>query len=155
MTHDRRGFHYALEAVRSLTEWEINDVALLLAEQNASTDAQQKRVDGLSHSLAAVRADVIAQRQNQALLNIDAQRRAHAYMEQVQQQLIKESAHLRAILQERDKTFARLNESRKFADNLDADKESAAQEHDKKIANQTYLQADDGWLQRLHWRKSS
>jgi hypothetical protein len=154
MTRDRRGFTYALEAVRSMTAWDIDEIANELATLNAAASAQQKKVDGLSASLAAARAQVIAQRQVQAILDIDAQRLAHAYMLLVQQHLQLESAQLRTVLGERDATYTRLIEARKFADSLDRDKESAADEHDQKMVKQGYQQSDDNWLQRLHWRKS-
>lgn len=152
MTRDRRGFQYALEPVRSLTEWEMNDVARALASINAATDTQQNRVNNLSLCFASARSEVIVQRQNQASLDIDAQRLAHAYMLQVQQQLVTENEKLRHMQRERDETFVRLNDMRKFADSLDRDKESAAEEHDQKVAKQSYQQADDSWLQRFHWK---
>lgn len=155
MTGDRRGFDYALEPMRSVTEWDMNDVARELAAQNTALHSQQGKTDQLSNSLALARAEVIQQRQVQAVLNIDAQRLAHAYMLQVQQQLIIENAQLRSMQQERDETIVRLNGLRKFADSLDRNKEAAAEEYDQKIVKQGYQQVDDSWLQRMHWRKTS
>ena len=155
MSRDRRGFDYALEPMRSITEWDMNDVARELAAHNAAVDAQQEKVNQLSNSFAAARSDVLLQRQTQATLNIDAQRLAHGYMAQVQQQLATENAQLHEMQQERDDTLARLNALRKFADSLDRNKETAAEEYDQKIVKQNYLQSDDSWLQRLHWRKTS
>ena len=155
MTRDRRGFDYALEPVRSMTEWDMNDVARELGVQNAAADAQQGKVDRLTASFAAARTEVLKQRQSQALLNIDAQRRAHAYMAQVQQHLTEQSAELRSLQQQCDETIVRLNGLRKFADGLDRNKEAAAAEYDQKIEKQGYQLSDDSWLQRLHWRKTS
>ncbi len=155
MSRDRRGFDYALEPMRSITEWDMNDVARELAAQNAAADTQQDKVDQLSQAFAAVRSDVLAQRQTQAALNIDAQRRAHAYMAQVQQHLTAEDAQLQVMQQASDETLARLTALRKFADSLDRNKEAAAEEYDQKVVKQSYLQADDNWLQRIHWRKTS
>lgn len=152
MTRDRRGFQYALEPVRSLTEWELNDIARALASLNANTNTQQDRVNGLSHCFAAARSDVIIQRQSQRSLDIDAQRVAHAYMMQVQQQLVTENEKLRQLQRDRDEMFAQLNEKRKFADSLDRNKESVAEEYDRNLAKLAYAQADDSWLQRLHWK---
>src|ERR1035437_10288178 len=109
MTRDRRGFDYALEPMRSVTEWDVNDTARELAEKNSATDTQQNKVDHLSNSFAAARAEVIQQRQVQALLNIDSQRVAHAYMMQVRQNLRKEKGQLLDMEQERDDTMMRLN----------------------------------------------
>lgn len=155
MSRDRRGFEYALEPMRSITEWDMNDVARELAAQNAAVDAQQEKVTQLSDTLDAARSEVILQRQMQALLSIDTQRVAHAYMAQVHRKLVTENVQLQGMQQERNDTFERLNGLRKFADSLDRNKESAAEEYDQKIVKQAYLQADDSWLQRLHWRKSS
>ena len=153
MTRDRRGFHYALEPVRSMTEWELNDMARELSALNAAVAAAQMLVDGLSESLATARSNVLAQRETQALLDINAQRVAHAYMVQVQEKLVTEKEQLRNTQQERDAAFDRLNDLRKFAESLDRNKESAIKDHDQKMVKQTYQQADDSWVQRLHWRK--
>ncbi|MES2933118.1 MAG: hypothetical protein V4805_06490 [Pseudomonadota bacterium] len=155
MSRDRRGFDYALEPMRSVTEWEMNDVGRALAGQNAAAAIQENTVNQLLHSFAAARSDVLLQRQMHPVLNIDAQRVAHAYMVQVQQQLVSENAQLHILQQERDETFATLNSLRKFADNLDRNKEMAAKEYDQQIVKQVYQQSDDSWLQRLHWRENS
>lgn len=153
MTRDRRGFHYPLEPVRNMTEWELNDMTRELAAQNEAAAAQQYLVKHLSDCLATARANVIAQRQAQALLDIHAQRLAHAYMVQVQEKLVTENEKLRHLQKERDDTFKKLNELRKFAESLDRNKESALEEHDRNMVKQAYQQADDSWVQRIHWRK--
>jgi hypothetical protein len=155
MTRDRRGFEYALEPMRSVTEWDVNDTARALATQNAAADSQQDKVDNLSNSFAEARADVIAQRQLQTWLDIGAQRLAHAYMAQVQNKLVMENAQLRELEHERDETMTRLTTLRKFAESLDRNKEAAVEEYDRNVVKQSYQQADDSWLQRLHWRKTS
>lgn len=155
MTRDRRGFQYALEPMRSMTEWEIADLAREYARLNSAVAARLRRVDALSAALAAVRTDVLGQRKTHAVFKIDAQRMAHAYMNQVQQNLLRENAELSQAQQERDACFAQLTNARKFADSLERDKESAAAEHDQKLLRQDYQQSDDNWLQRLHWRKMS
>lgn len=154
MTRDRRGFTYALEAVRSMTAWNIDEIANELAARSDAARVQQEKVNTLSANFAAARTQVIAQRQAQALLDIGAQRLAHAYMLQVQQLLQKENAQLKTVLDERDATYTRLVDARKFAESLDRDKETAVDEHDRKMVKHSYQQSDDIWLQRLHWRKS-
>ena len=155
MTLDRRGFSYALEPVRSMTAWEIDGIAAELAPLNAAAAAAAQQVDTLAASLAAVRADAFAQRQAQAILDIDAQRRGHAFMLQVQGQLQQARIALSAAEAERDAVHQRLVQARKFAESLDRDKETQAGEHDQKVAKQDYQLSDDNWLQRMHWRKTT
>jgi hypothetical protein len=154
MTRDRRGFTYALEPVRTKTAWEIDQIAGDLARLNAAVNVQQGKVDALAASFAAARSDAIAQRQVQAVMQIDAQRVGHAYMLHVQERLQRETVELRATLHERETVYTQLVEARRFADSLDRNKEAAADEHDQKMVKQGYQQSDDSWLQRLHWRKS-
>lgn len=154
MTRDRRGFSYALETVRSLTDWELNDLVRDLADLNKTTDQQQARVRELSGQFEAVRSAVIAQRQQDGALDIDGQRRAHAYLLQVQQRLIIAQQQLQELETQREALMQKLNGVRKFADSLDKNKAVAAAEHDKKIANQEMILADDNWLQRLHGRST-
>lgn len=154
MTRDRRGFTYALEPVRSLTDWELNDLVRDLADLNKATDLQQARVHELSGQFEAVRSAVIAQRQQNGVLDIDGQRRAHVYLLQVQQQLVIAQQQLHELEAQRETLMQKLNSVRKFADSLDKNKAAAAAEHDKKIANQETALADDNWLQRLHGRST-
>jgi hypothetical protein len=153
MSRDRRGFTYALEPVRSMTAWDIDRIALELAEHNAAVSTQQSRFDQLCARLADARARVIAQRESQALLDIDAQRNAHGFMRQLQLLLLKAQAELLTAQQTRDATLERLVQARKFADSLDRNKETAAAEHDARVAKATYQEADDNWLQRQHGRQ--
>lgn len=152
MSRDRRGFTYALEPVRSMTAWEIDEIALELAAHNAALDKQQKETDQLGASLAEARARVAGQRQAQALLDIGAQRIAHAYMQQVQQLLLAAQVALRELKDARDATWARLVDARKFADSLDRDKDAAGEQHDQRVVKHEYQQSDDNWLQRQHGR---
>lgn len=152
MSRDRRGFTYALEPVRSMTAWEIDEIALELATQNAALGKQQKETNQLVASLAEARARVVGQRQAQALLDIGAQRNAHAYMLQVQQLLLAAQETLRELSEARDAVWARLVEARKFADSLDRDKDAAGEQHDQRVVKQQYQQSDDNWLQRQHGR---
>lgn len=153
MSRDRRGFNYALEPVRSMTQWDIDAIACELAERNQAVAQQQRLVDGLAANFGAARAAVIAQRQNQAVLDIGAQRVAHGYMLQVQHQLQAGQIELGTLNEARDATWARLVEARKFADSLDRDKEAAAAEHDQRVTKQEYQQSDDNWLMRQHGSK--
>lgn len=154
MTRDRRGFHYALEAVRSMTAWDIDGIAAELAPLNTAVAAQESRVAALAAGLAAARQAVVAQRQAEARLDISAQRLAHGYLLQAQGRLRHEQQQLRAMTAQRDAVYARLLEARKFADSLERDKESALDEHDRNTAKRSYQESDDNWLQRLHWRNS-
>jgi hypothetical protein len=154
MTSDRRGFDYALEPVCRITGWKIDDLGRDLANHNRKAAAQQAQVDALAAGFAAARAQVIRQRLAESLLDIDAQRLAHAYMQHVQKQLVQERAQLLAMQEERDKVRASLLEARRFADSLERGRQEAAGEHDLAVARQGYLDADDNWMQRLHWRKS-
>ena len=153
MSRDRRGFAYALEPVRSMTAWEIDEIGRSLAEHNAALDQQQRAHDQFGASLAAARQRVIAQRQPNTVLDIGAPRIAHGYMLQVQQQLQAAQLELHALRQQRDATWARLTEARKFADSLERDKDAAGAQHDQRVVKQQYLQSDDNWLQRQHGRK--
>jgi hypothetical protein len=154
MSGDRRGFEYALEPVCSITAWKIDELGRELARHNIEVAAQQQQVDALAAGFGAARMRVIEQRRAQALIDIDAQRVAHAYMLHVQNQLTMHSAQLRIMQQQRDEVRDRLIEERRFADSLERDKEAAAGEHDLAVARRGYLDADDNWMQRLHWRKS-
>jgi len=154
MTRDRRGFNYALDPVCRLTEWEMTDIGRALSALNNDVAAQQKKVDALADCFAAARTEVIGQRQQNAILNIDAQRLAHSYMLQVQRQLQAEAGSLRQIEEERDTVLGNLNRVRKFADSLDQNKQKAAAEYDREMAKKEYQQTDDNWLQRMHWRKT-
>ncbi|RSZ56290.1 hypothetical protein HF313_22255 [Massilia atriviolacea] len=155
MSGDRRGFAYALEPVRSMTAWEIDEIASDLAVLNQAARVLQQACDTLAGQFAAVRADIIAQRQAQAALDIGGQRRAHDYMLQVQLQLQAKLVELRAAEEERDAMYLRLIDARKFAESLDRDREAQAGEHDQKVAKQGYQLSDDNWLQRIHWRKNT
>lgn len=152
MSRDRRGFSYPLEPVRSMTAWEIDAIALELAAHNAALDKQQKETDQLRASLAEARARVAGQRQPLALLDIGAQRIAHAYMLQVQQQLLAAQVALSEKTEARDEAWSRLVVARKFADSLDRDKDEAGRQHDQRVVKHEYQQSDDNWLQRQHGR---
>ena len=153
MSRDRRGFTYALEPVRSMTDWEIDEIGRELAEQNAAVEKQQREHDRLAAGLADARQRVIAQRQPNTVLDIGAQRIAHGYMLQVQQLLQAAQEDLRGLCQARDASWARLVEARKFADSLSRDKDAAGEQHDQRVVKHDYQQADDNWLQRQHGRK--
>ncbi len=155
MSGDRRGFHYALEPMRSLAEWDIDALAQECAALTAACERQQWRVDQLQAALTAARGEVAAQRAALAVLHIDAQRRAHAYMGHTQSLLAREQIQLDLDRAASDDGHARLTQARKFADSLDRDKESAAVRHDDQLRRQAYLEADDNWLQRLHWKNKT
>jgi hypothetical protein len=155
MTADRRGFDYALEPVRSLTAWSMNDLVQELAALNAAVHERQHAVDQSTQNVVAARADLLRQRQQQALLDIAAQRRAHAYLDHVQHRLTQETTELQSAHDQRDAVLTQLHRLRKFADGLDRDKAAVAVEHDQKIAREQFLQADESWMQRMHWRKSA
>jgi uncharacterized protein YdiU (UPF0061 family) len=153
MSGERQGFRYPLEPLRNLTQWNLDDLARELATLNSAIDTQKEQVQLLTGKFASARDEVISQRQAQTLLNINAQRLAHAYLTQVQRQLAKEREQLRGMLKQRDEMFARLNELRKFSESLSRDRETAVEEYDQKIVKQGYEEADESWLQRLNWRK--
>ncbi|BBB70242.1 hypothetical protein UNDYM_5989 (plasmid) [Undibacterium sp. YM2] len=155
MTKDRRGFQYGLEPVLKLKEWEVNDLYQELAGHNASVKEQQAKVDSLAQAIASARTELIKQRQNKALINIDVQRMAHMYMLQMQNQQQQESMQLQEMLQVRDDAQRRLNEVRKFVDNLEKNKEAMAHEFDLEAAKKEYQLSDDNWLQRMHWIKTT
>lgn len=154
MSVDRRGFVYALEPVRSLTAWEIDEIAAELAPLNAEAAAAAQRSAQLQGQFAAARAEVMQQRSGQAALDISGERRAHEYMVQVQRMLQLALIAQREAEDARDAVYKRLVEARKRAESLDKDKEHHAGEHDQKVAKQGYQESDDNWLQRIHWRKS-
>ncbi|MFZ6756293.1 hypothetical protein ACO0K9_03670 [Undibacterium sp. Ji50W] len=155
MTKDRRGFHYALDPVLKKTEWEMNDLFQDLAEHNAKVNQQQLKVDSLDQAIASARMDLMKQRQHAAIINIDAQRMAHNYMLQIQRQQKEESIQLREFVVTRDEAQLKLNEVRKFVDNLEKNKEVVGNEFDQEAAKKEYQLSDDNWLQRMHWRKST
>lgn len=154
MTRDRRGFEYALEPLRNVTDWDMTDAAVELAAQNVEVNSQQNKVTKLSTSLSLARSEVISQRQYQTVLHINVQRLAHAYMLQIQKTLILATRQLTNIEKERDKTLYRLNELRKLAESLDRNKEQAVEEYDQSMTKLMAQQADDNWLQRLHQKKA-
>ncbi|MFZ6659032.1 hypothetical protein [Undibacterium sp. TJN19] len=152
MTKDRRGFHYALEPVLKMTEWEMNDLFQDLSEHNVRVDLQQEKVDHLNNAIASARKELVSQRQRSSLINIDAQRRAHNYLLQVQGQCQTENSHLERVIKDRDEVQMRLNEIRKFADSLEKNKETVGHEFDQETAKKGYQLSDDNWLQRMHWK---
>jgi flagellar biosynthesis chaperone FliJ len=155
MTHDRRGFQYALDPVRSLTGWKVDELTLELAQRQAAVDAQQRRVDALAADFKAARMRLMAQRQAQAVLDVGAERGAHAYLVRVQTMLAAESAALGSLQARRDETRTALLEARRRADSLERDRDAALAEHDLATARRTFVDADDNWMQRQHWRKST
>jgi chromosome segregation ATPase len=152
MTRGRRGFHYALDPVRSLTEWELNDIVRELADLNAEVNAQQSEVKRLSAAFDSTRSQAMQQMQSRDALDIQAQRLAHAYMLELKRQLLTANGKLREKQQERDTVLEKLTQLRKYADNLDQDKDSECKKFDDKAARQGYVEADDNWLQRTHWK---
>ncbi|MGZ3182499.1 MAG: hypothetical protein ACXU8N_08670 [Telluria sp.] len=154
MTRDRRGFRYPLEPVRALTGWKIDELVLHLAEHNLRVDQQERAVGTLQGGLAAAQAQVVAQRQAQALLDIDAQRFAHAYLVQVQARLAAARTELDTLVAARDTVLASLAEARRYADSLDRDRAAEAADFDRAAARKAFLDADDHWMQRQHWRNT-
>jgi hypothetical protein len=155
MTRDRRGFQYALDPVRSVTGWKIDELTLDLARRQGEADTQQRRVDALNSDFGAARARLMAQRQSQALLDIGAERGAHAYLIQLQQLLAGESARLRELRDTCDEVRTALLEARRFADSLERDRDAALAGHDLAVARRGFVDADDNWMQRQHGRKST
>jgi hypothetical protein len=153
MTTERKGFTYPLEPVRSLTDWNVNDLGRELAAINRTIDEQRSQLDASSAQFAAARAEVMRQRDTQLLLNVGTQRVAHNYLIEVQRQLQAHKQRLQEMMMQREELFTRLTELRKFSESLDRNRESLVEEHDRKIVKQSYEQADESWLQRLKWRK--
>ncbi|MTW06360.1 hypothetical protein, partial [Pseudoduganella ginsengisoli] len=87
MTRDRRGFHYALEPVRQVTDWDIDQIGRELAPLNDAVAGHERKVGGLQQALSAAQSALMAQRRANAVLDVTAQRAAHGYLVQVQQQL--------------------------------------------------------------------
>jgi hypothetical protein len=155
MTRDRRGFQYVLDPVRSVTGWKIDELTLDLAQRQVEFDAQQRRVDALQGDFGAARTRLMGQRQSQALLDIGAERSTHDYLDQLQRLLATESARLRELQDACEEVRGALLEARRFADSLERDREAALAEHDLGIARKGFVDADDNWMQRQHWRKST
>lgn len=153
MTRDRRGFHYALDPVRSVTGWKIDELTLELARRQGELDACRRKADALDAEFSAARARLMAQRAAAALLDVAAERSAHAYLRSVGQQLAAATAELQAVQQQYDEVRAALLEARRFADSLERDRDSALAEHDLGVARRAFADADDHWMQRQHWRK--
>jgi hypothetical protein len=154
MSRDRRGFNYALEPVRSLTGWDLNDKLRELSELNAAVDAQQQNVDTLASHLAAARTEILRLRHADRPLDIVAQRNAHAFLAQVDRQLTLARQALAESLRKQEAAMAEIKRLRRFADNLDRHKDEAGQAHDQQQALRAFLQADDAWLQRTQRRKA-
>jgi hypothetical protein len=152
MTRDRRGFRYALDGVRSVTRWKIDDLTLELARRQGEADDQQKRVDGLAGEFRAARTQLLDRRAARAPLDIGAERGAHAYLVRLQQALAAASAELRTLRERCDATRAALLEARRFADSLERDRDAALAEHDLAVARRLFAAADDDWMQRQHGR---
>jgi hypothetical protein len=148
MTIDRRGFEYALEPVRTYTDWDITNASLDLARQNNLVNAQHRIVNQLSDSLHIVQSRVTAQRQTHSLIDISAQRLAHAYMVQLQTSIAKENATLEKIKTERDEIELKLSSLRKFAESLNQDRKTALAAHDLSVNKLVMQVADDNWLQQ-------
>jgi hypothetical protein len=155
MTRDRRGFQYALDPVRSVTGWKIDELTLDLARHQGEVDTQQRRVEVLQGDFGAARTRLMTQRQSQALLDIGAERSTHHYLVQLQQQLAIETARLRELQDACDEVRSALLEARRFADSLERDRDAALAEHDLGIARKGFVDADDNWMQGQHWRKST
>jgi hypothetical protein len=155
MTRDRRGFQYALDPVRSVTGWKIDELTLELARRQGEADVQQRRVHALDGDFKSGRARLMAQRQSQAVLDVGAERGAHAYLIQLQQLLASESGRLRELEDASEETRTALLEARRFADSLERDRDTALAEHDLGVARKGFVDADDNWMQRQHWRKST
>ncbi|WP_374358257.1 hypothetical protein [Chitinimonas sp.] len=154
MSRDRRGFHYALEPVRSKTGWELDQAISELARINQAQAAQARQLDTLHQGYAQARAAAQAQRVQNAALHIDAQRLAYGYMSQLKQQLVMAQQQLSELEQEQTEAMDQLNRLRRFADNLDRHRDEAGREHDLHLAKQASLQADDAWLQRNYRKKT-
>ena len=152
MTGDRRGFRYALDGVRSVTGWKIDELTLELAQRQGDADEQQGRVDALAAEFRMARTQLLARREAQALLDIGAERGAHAYLIRLQQSLAAASTELRTLRARCDETRAALLEARRFADSLERDRDAALADHDLALARRLFADADDNWLQRQHWR---
>ena len=155
MTRDRRGFRYALDPVRSVTGWKVDGLMLDLARHQESHDACRQGVDRLAAEFAAARTRVLAQRALNARLDVAAQRSAHAYLLQVQARLAVASAELEELRRQCDGVRAELLEARRYADSLDRDRDAALVDHDLASARRGFVVADDDWMQRQHWRKTT
>ena len=155
MTRDRRGFAYALEPVRSVTAWNIDELARELVRHHALAAELEREADGLAAALGAARAQALAQRANHLRLDVGAQRLAHVYMVQVQQQLVAAQLKRDEARAERDRVQEQLTQARRFGDSLERDRDNALAEHDSHMAKLGYRQTDDIWLQRLHWKEKA
>lgn len=155
MTRDRRGFRYALDPVRSVTGWKVDELTLDLARRQEEHDACRQGVDRLAGEFGAARTRVLAQRALGARLDVAAQRSAHAYLQEVQARLAAASAELDELRRQCDAVRAELLEARRYADSLDRDREAALAEHDLGVARRGFVDADDDWMQRQHWRTST
>lgn len=152
MTRDRRGFRYALDGVRSVTGWKIDELTLELAQRQGEADAQQGRVDTLADEFAAARTGLLDRRAGQAPLDVGAERGAHAYLVRLQQTHAAALAELRILRARCDETRAALLDARRLADSLERDREAALAEHDLAMTRRLYADADDNWIQRQHGR---
>lgn len=153
MTRERRGFRYALDGVRSVTGWKVDELTLDLAHCQGEVDAQQGRVDTLTSQFTAGRRRLMTQRQAQAVLDAGAERGTHLYLMQLQHSLAVESARLQALSAHCDSVRSALLEARRLADSLEQHRDSALAEYDLVLARLQYAEADDSWMQRQHGRK--
>jgi chromosome segregation ATPase len=149
---DRRGFRYELEPVQRKCDWDLNDVVLKLTDVNRSVSEQEQRVQKLTHEFSQVKEDWNSQLKT-GQLNIDLQRITYGYLSQLQDRISQKQIHLKSLEQERDTVIQRSHELRKFADNLEKHRGDALREHERKLAEVAFKDADDTWLQRINWRK--
>lgn len=155
MSGDRRGFHYALEPLQRLTQWQLDEKARDLSEQNARVEAAQQHLDRLQADIEATRRELLRRMEPPALLDLDVQRRTFAYLCQLQNPAQTARDDLRTATATRDETLAQLIELRQRSEGLEKHREAEAAVYDQHQARQINLAADESWLQRRHWSNAS
>jgi hypothetical protein len=149
---DRRGFEYQLEPVQRKTDWDLNDVAQELARINREVQEQERKLQRLTEEFSAVQASWAKQLRSERL-NVDMQRFTYAYLGTLQDKICLNRDGLRTLEQNRDAALARSHNLRKFADNIGRHRDEAVREHERRMADLAYKDADDIWLQRMTWKE--
>lgn len=149
-----RGFRYALEPLRQVTAWDIDQLRLdhataLLALEQATAQAKS-----IGTEFDATLAHLRKPQTEGLLVGLGFQQACHAYLAQLQKQSDEASAEVKRCQHAVNAIGERLADQRNRAEGLDRDRARASGEHALAIARREQVLADDYWFQRQHWRST-
>ncbi len=153
MKPEPRGFRYALQPLRSKTDWDLQDLQQTLADLHRKIDASRQAIAECQGQLSAASAELAQQSAESQIMYADRQNNAQNYIAQLSVRLRNWRKELRELEKQRDAAVAELHRLQKFADGLDDNRDDDMKEYAKTLDKADIVEADDAWLRGMKWRK--